>query len=301
VIGRLVSFAPDFLGEVASISLDAMFLPALAIVVGREVIAGRNWQNLRVALGISVLAALNISLHVLVLRGDDQGIVLRATVALFVLLVGHIGGRIIPSFTRNYLARRGVVSMPVPMNRFDEGTLAAALIAGFAWSISPQGLLTTAMCVVAALLHAIRLGRWQGAATWREPLLLVLHVAYGFIPIGYVAVALAALDLIAPASALHVLTVGVIGVTTLAVMARASRGHTGRALTASAPTSVAFACLSIAAILRPMAEVLPNLYHPLLTLSGICWLAAFGLFVVEHAPILVKASAPPGKAASPTR
>ena len=290
LIGRLVSLVPTLVGEPTSAILDALFLPTLAILVAREVIAGHNWQNLRVAFGISALAALNMAFHVLVLRGEEPGIVLRATVALFMLLVGHIGGRIIPSFTRNYLVRRGADHLPVPMNRYDQAPLVAALVAGLIWAVMPQDWLIAATCVLAAMLHAIRLARWRGFSTWREPLLFVLHIAYSFVPIGYLAIALAAFDMIAPASALHLLTVGVIGMTTLAVMTRASRGHTGRPLTASAVTSAAFACLLFAALCRPLAEMMPDLYHPILVLSGIGWLGGFGLFLVEHVPMLIRPS-----------
>jgi uncharacterized protein involved in response to NO len=138
--------------------------------------------------------------------------------------------------------------------------------------------------------HVVRLARWQGLATWREPLLLMLHLSYAFLPAGFAMLALASLGLVSPASALHVLTVGVIGLTTFAVMARAIRGHTGRPLAASAATTEAYACLLLAAILRPLAEAVPEAYHLVLLLSGLMWLAAFGLFVAEHAPMLLSAS-----------
>ena len=90
----------------------------------------------------------------------------------------------------------------------------------------------------------------------------------------------------ASASALHVLTVGAIGGMTLAVMTRASLGHTGRPLTASLPTALAYLMLALSAVLRPFAELVPSLYHLLLGLSGTCWLIAFGLFCLDFGPIL---------------
>jgi uncharacterized protein involved in response to NO len=100
-------------------------------------------------------------------------------------------------------------------------------------------------------------------------------------------VALASLGWIANASALHVLTVGAIAGMTFAVMTRATLGHTGRALTASPRTSVAYLALTLSAVLRPFAELIPSQYHLLLSLSGACWLIAFGLFVLEFGPMLV--------------
>jgi uncharacterized protein involved in response to NO len=291
--GRGVSLVPNLLGDIATAFVDLLFLPTLAFVVAREVVAGRNWQNLRIAAGISALAVLNVAFHAVVLAGGDPGWVLRAAVALYVMLISIVGGRIIPSFTRNYLARRGATRLPAPMGRLDRLALGATLIAGVAWAAVPEGWATALLCLAAAALHAVRLGRWCGAATWREPLLLVLHVAYGFVAIGYVAVALSALGLLSGASALHLLTVGAIGLTTLAVMTRAARGHTGRPLTASRITTAAYACLFATALLRPLAELVPEHALTILGISALAWIAAFGLFVAEHAPMLLRPS--PGK------
>jgi len=207
-----------------------------------------------------------------------------------VALVCQVGGRIIPSFTRNYLARRGAQRLPRPLGRIDHAALLAAVLAGLAWAILPDGWPTVLLAVGAAILHAWRLAGWQGQQTWREPLLLVLHIAYSFIPLGFLCVAAAALEVVSPASALHVLTVGVIGLTTLAVMTRASRGHTGRPLTASWSTTAAYACIAVVALLRPLAEMLPEAYHPILAVSAAGWIAGFAIFVFEHAPMLMRPS-----------
>jgi uncharacterized protein involved in response to NO len=288
--GRAVSFAPELMGLAASAALDALFLPVLAFVVAREVLAGHNWQNLRVVIGISVLAVLDAAFHIAVFVGADTSLVLRGTVALYVVLIGHIGGRIIPSFTRNYLARRGETRLPAPTSRFDQLALASLLVAGLCWTAMPDNWITATSTTTATVLQLVRLSRWAGFSTWREPLLLILHVGYAFIPIGYFAVALSSVGALSAPSALHILTVGAIGTTTLAVMTRASRGHTGHALSASPLTTAAYVCLIAAAVLRPLAELAPDIYHPLLSASALGWIAAFGLFVVEHAPMLMRAS-----------
>lgn len=288
--GRVLLLLPATAGSMPAVVVDSLFLPTLALVVTREVVAGRNWQNLRVAAGISGLAALNIVFHLAVALGWDVTAVLRGTVALFVVLVAVIGGRIIPSFTRNYLAKRGSKFLPAPLGLADHIAIAATLIAGIVFAAVPDGTAPAGFFLIAAITNAVRLSRWRGLQTIGEPLLFVLHVAYAFMPVGFVAAALAALGLIAPASSLHVLTVGVIGLSTMAVMTRASRGHTGRALTASWSTTTAYVCLFCAAILRPFAELVPGLYHPLLAVSGIAWIAAFAIYLIEHAPMLAMRS-----------
>jgi uncharacterized protein involved in response to NO len=143
---------------------------------------------------------------------------------------------------------------------------------------------------VASALQGVRLARWEGWRTSEEPLLLVLHVGYAFIPLGLACVGLSQLGLLFAPSALHVLTVGAIGVMTFAVMTRASLAHTGRPLTASAKVSVAYLALIIAATVRPFAELLPDQYHLLLEIAGASWLAAFGLYLIEYGPMLCRRS-----------
>jgi len=287
LVGRLANGFPELVGEGVGALLDCLFLPVLAGVVIREVVTGKNWKNLRVAAGISALAALNIAFHVAGLAGWDAMPVLRLTVVLFTLMITLIGGRIVPSFTRNYLAKAGATRFPRPAGRLDEAVLLATLVAGLAWGVLPQGPVTAALAALAAALQAVRLAGWRGWATWREPLLGVLHVGYAFVPVGLAAIALSALGVMAEPSALHLITVGAIGLMTLAVMTRATRGHTGRALTASPTTTLSYCCLLAAAVLRPFAEAVPAGYSVLLDASGVAFILAFVLFVVEYAPMLL--------------
>ena len=287
LMGRLAMLAPTVLGETASASIDALFPPALAFVVVREVVAGRNWQNLRVAVGIVSLAALNIWFHIASLNGLDNSMVLRATVALFVLLVSLIGGRIVPSFTRNFLARRNAMQLPRSIIALDRAALGLTLVAGLSWTIAPESAATTILALAASAAHLLRLAGWQGLATLDEPLLAFMHVAYAFVGFGWFAVAAASIGWMSAASAFHVFTVGAIGMMTLAVMTRASRGHTGRPLTASAMTTLSYFALFLVAVLRPLAEFAPAHYHEILALSAAAWIGAFVLFLVEHAPMLL--------------
>ena len=287
LMGRLAMLAPGALGETASAAIDAIFLPALAFLVVREVIVGRNWSNLRVALGIVLLAALNIWFHVANLNGLDGSIVLRATVALFVLLISLIGGRIVPSFTRNFLARRNAMQLPKSITALDRAALALTLVAGLSWTIAPETFATTILALAAAAAHLLRLAGWQGLATLDEPLLAFMHVAYAFVSFGWIAVSAASIGWMSAASAFHVFTVGAIGMMTLTVMTRASRGHTGRPLTASGMTTLSYLAVFLVAVLRPLAEFAPAHYHEILALSAVAWIGAFVLFLVEHAPMLL--------------
>lgn len=293
--GRLCMAAPWLLGEPASAVIDWLFFPALSFVVAREVIIGKNWQNLRVAGGIAFLALFNGWFHLATLLAWDATIVLRLTVSTYVMLISHIGGRIVPSFTRNYLAKR---ALPVPRTTpwLDNASLLATLVCLLVWSVLPDWWGLLPLGLAAAGLQAARLAGWRGWSTFGEPLLAVLHAGYAFVPLGLISIGLAAVGVLAAPSALHVLTVGAIGLMTIAVMTRAARGHTGRPLTASPATTAIYVCLLAAALARPAAEAFPEAYQALLALSAAAWILAFGLFVVEHGPMLLSRSLRTGRA-----
>ncbi|WIY52363.1 NnrS family protein [Devosia sp. YIM 151766] len=285
--GRLVLMAPDLIGLPLAILVDAAFLPLLFAVCLREIVAGRKWRDLKVLAGVGALGLANIGFHALVVWGEDPGLASRLAVGAYIMLISIIGGRIVPSFTRNWLAKRHVVELPASYGRFDTLALLAGLAALALWAFAPNHYLTAIACLAAALLHAWRLARWQGWRTGAERLVLVLHLAYGFVPLGFLAVALVPFELAEQAAALHVFTIGAIGLMTLAVMGRATRGHTGLPLTAPPLTVASYGLLLLSALLRPAAALLPDHYLRLIELSGLFWMLAFALYLAEYAPALL--------------
>lgn len=284
--GRLVMAMPDVLGLGLSLLIDACFLPVLAVIAGIEIVSGKNWKNLKILFGLIALSIANVAFHLSVVFAGAALEASRAAVSAYIMLIVIVGGRIVPSFTRNWLVKAGSTRLPAPFGRFDIVAIAGLLAVLVLWVVLPQHPVTALGATAAAALHVVRWWRWRGWKTVDEPLLLALHVGYAFVPLGMLAVALAAMGWIAQASALHVLTVGAIGGMTLAVMTRASLGHTGRPLKASLITSLAYLALALSAVLRPFAELISSQYHLLLELGGACWLIAFGLFVLEYGPIL---------------
>lgn len=296
LLGRIGMAFPGVFSPPLWMFIDACFLPLMAIVAGIEIVAGRNWKNLKILSALSALALANIAFHVSIALTGSAAEAGRLGAGIYVMLIGIVGGRIVPSFTRNWLVKAGARQLPAPFNRLDIAALCALLPALLLWVAFPVSQLTAAFALLAAAVNVVRLARWRGWSTTEEPLLLILHVGYAFVPLGLVAVALSAMGWIAMASALHVLTVGAIGVMTLAVMTRASLGHTGRPLTASTSTGIAYLALVLAAVLRPFAELIPAQYHLLLSLGALGWLAAFGIFVAEYGPMLLSPRQAPQKA-----
>jgi uncharacterized protein involved in response to NO len=135
-------------------------------------------------------------------------------------------------------------------------------------------------------LQALRLARWAGERTLRDRLVLVLHVAYSFVPVGFVLAALGAIGLVVPSAGLHAWMVGAAGMMTLAVMTRATLGHTGHELIASVQTQLIYASVFIAAVARICAALEPNWSAPELYVAAFAWAAAFLGFSIVYGPMV---------------
>jgi len=286
--GRIAVTLSAWLGEVAAAAIDLSFLFLVAAAVAREIIAGRNWRNLKVLLPLVVLGGANVVFHVEAHASGHADYAIRLAIAAVVMLIMLIGGRVIPSFTRNWLVRESPGRLPVSFAQFDAVALAVGAAALALWIVGPAARLTALVLLAAGALHAIRLARWAGERTLRDHLVLVLHVGYIFIPLGFCLMGSAALGLLPPSAGLHAWMTGAAGMMTLAVMTRASLGHTGHALQASRLTQALYAAVLVAAITRVTATVVPGWSNLLLHLAGAAWIAAFGGFAVLYGPMLLR-------------
>ena len=247
----------------------------LAGAAAREIIAGRKWSNLPVVALVSLFGVGNIAFHI---EAHVEGVAdysTRFAIALVITLVSLIGGRIVPSFTRNWLARQQPGRMPSPFGRLDAIIVALSVLSLVAWIVAPASKITGAMLMIAGGLHAVRLARWAGYRTVGDRLVLILHLAYAFVPLGYILSGLAAFDVVPASAGIHAWTGGAIGSMTIAVMTRATLGHTGQALKASIGTQCIYVAVIAAAVMRICASIDTAHMHGLLAAAGIGWTAAF--------------------------
>ncbi len=288
--GRLGFLGAVSIGPLAAAVLDLSFLTTLAVMIARELISGKNWRNLPVLVLISSFALGNWLVHF-----ETNGIAetaelgIRLSTFVLAILVAVIGGRIVPSFTRNWLVRSGAAVLPVPMGRFDTIALAILIVFVVAQVFVPDRQLTAWLALLAGGIHGFRLVRWKGWAIFGEPLMWVLHLGYAWLAVALILIGLAGLtDLVPATAAIHALTAGAFGTMILAVMTRASLGHTGRELTATPGTTVIFILITIAAILRVGASFLDDRSVSVTLVSGIAWTAAYGLFTVLYFPVFTQ-------------
>lgn len=286
--GRVAILFSGMLGWVLTALVDCAFLAALGLAVGREIVAGRNWRNLKVLLPVSVLFVANLAFHLEVQFHGVSDISRRLGLAAAITLIMLIGGRIIPSFTRNWLVRENPGRLPAPFGRYDGLSIAVSVLALAVWSAAPERVLSAVLLGSAAVLQAIRLARWAGDRAVRDGLVFVLHLAYGFVPLG---LALASASAVAPgavpvAAGTHALGSGAIGAMTLAVMVRATLGHTGRALVAGPAAIVLFGAVFASAVLRILAAF--DAQPMLIDLAGAAWALAFLGFAAVFARALTR-------------
>jgi len=269
--------------------IESAFLVVFAGLIWREVIAGKNTRNLKVAGAVSVLALANIGFHWMsVISGGLPQVAIRTGLAALLFLILLIGGRITPSFTRNWLGKKGG-AMPAPFGRFDGAVLIASLFALVGWAVFDGAPVVSVLLVAAALMNLARLARWQGQRTFAEPLVIILHVGFAWAAAALLLLGLSGLfpSTVPRVAGAHAVGAGAIGVMTLAVMTRASLGHTGRALKAGAGTVLIYALVNLGALARTSAPFLDvNAQLIANTAASVLWTAAFGAFAALFAPKL---------------
>jgi len=288
-LARIAFLATGATGPLPAIVIDSLFLPCLLLAMAREIVAGRNWRNLKPLALVGLLAAANIGFHAEVLITGAPDVSMRVAVAALIGLITVIGGRITPSFTHSWLLRMRSPHLPAPFGLIDKFALIASGVALVLWIVAPAMPATGLLFLAAAAAQAARLFRWHGVHAWREPIVLILHLGYAFVPLGFL---LGAMSILLPGSlagtaALHAWTVGAIGLMTLGVMTRATRGHTGRDLTASNWTMAIYGAMTATALLRIAAGAFPQGYMAMLEAAGTSWIAAFAMFLLEYAPMLL--------------
>ncbi|MFI4934078.1 MAG: NnrS family protein, partial [Caulobacterales bacterium] len=193
VAGRVAMLAEPWLGAAPVSLFDLAFLPALAVVLWREVIAGRSWRNLAVCALVTLLAAANLGLHLRPLFPQAADVAERVALATPAMLLALIGGRITPSFTHNWLLQHGSQVLPAPAGQFDRIALAATGAGLLAWILAPTNPLSGVLLLAAGLSLLVRLVRWRGERAAAEPLVWVLHAGYGWLALALALLGAAAL------------------------------------------------------------------------------------------------------------
>jgi uncharacterized protein involved in response to NO len=289
LLGRVACLFSALIAGWLVVVADLAFAAALEVVAARELSAAGNRRNYPLLAPVIVLAIGNLLMHLQSFgMAVPPGIGWRLGIAVVIVLISVIGGRIVPAFTNNWLNARGISPVPPPVPWLEHaarGTLIAAMLG---WVFLPDWRSLGVLLLAAAVLNLARLVRWRGIATVEEPLLLILHVGYLWLVVGVALLGLSLIsDAVPPAAAVHALTAGAMGTMTLAVMTRATLGHTGRVLRADKVTMVIYALVSASALLRIVATWVVDGQMDLFEVAVLAWVGAFALFAAEYGPMLL--------------
>ncbi|MFA0813121.1 NnrS family protein [Microbulbifer epialgicus] len=281
-LGYLIWAVPLWMPVIAEVA----FFIAAAFMVGRRVLAVRQWRNLFVVpalLGFAGLAAWH---------GITQS---RPLAILTLLLVASmilvIGGRVIPFFTSrrfNLQARPKILWL-----EYAGHGLCVALLVIFAASLLmpvPRFWLG-ALAVLLGLVQIARCARWRVREALREPMLWSLHLNYWLMVAGLLLLGAAWIGLLLPintflleSAAVHAIAVGGIGGIILSMITRVTLGHTGRSPLQPAPaTTLAFILLLAATLARVLLAPAMVAYW----LSTLLWLLGYGIFLWRYGPMLL--------------
>lgn len=250
---------------------QALYPLGLALSLAGPVLRARAWSRLPIAL--APLGLLPVGFR---LRLDGDG--LTAVLALS-LLVALVGGRIVPAFLA---ARAGSRASRPPLPR---GGRLADLVTALALALhlggAPEGWVGVAL-LAAGLAQGLRLLSWPLAPAlrrWQGDLILLL-VAWAWLPPGLALVGAGIADLspLPVPTALHALTMGLMGGMILAVMARSWMIRAPGRLQVGRLTALAFLLVQLAAALR---LALPDPLLPMLA-----WTSGWALAGLESARAL---------------
>jgi len=287
---RLALLFSSVSGIATAAVLDVGFYILLACLFAREVVSTSS-RNLPIV-GLVFLFGIANALDYAGAAGilSDAGLGYRAGITLVVLMISLVGGRIVPSFTRNWLSKQSIKDrLPAQPGRFDFAVIALTAAAMFTWTASPHNRLAGTILTVAAIFQAMRLGRWQGLRAAADPLVLILHVGYAWVPIGLGLLGGSILTAAVPESAaVHALTAGAMATMILAVMTRATLGHTGRELKADRATVFLYLLVTLGAVLRVAAPFGLFDYMGGIELAGLAWVGAFLIFLITYGPMLLR-------------
>lgn len=268
--------------------LDLALLPAVAFILTRLLLRSRNYRNLPMALILWLLALVNLLFHLALLDLLQLSALsaLRAALALIVLMECVMAGRVIPAFTM--AATPGLKLRRAPA--LDWTALGTTGVGLALWLLLAPNGVTVAVLALASGLHAWRAVGWRPALVLRRPVLLILHVAYGWIPVGLALLALAQIGWVGDSLGVHALAVGATGGLIIGMITRTARGHTGRPIQASGMEIAAYALVMAAAVARVALPLLAPALLPLwLVLAALAWSAAFLIYLWLFTPWLLTA------------
>lgn len=290
--GRIGLLFPDVLGSSLTTFIDLAFLPCVAYILGKPIVAIKQYRNLFFVPLLTIFTIANAEMHASIYYPETVSTQYAgyAGVMLVTLLISVMAGRVAPMFTAN--GTKTTKATPLPwLDKLTNGSLALVTILLLLHPvIGMNNFYIGVILILAGIFQAIRWLRWRPWITLGVPLLWSLHFSIKAMAFGLTLLGLSYLIPEIPSSHVwHLITVGGIGGVILAMISRVSLGHTGRMLQPPKLMSLAFAAMVVASIVRSFGPWgFPEKTMMFIDISGFFWILAFTLFVFFYGPMLLK-------------
>ncbi|MBU2869767.1 NnrS family protein [Colwellia sp. E2M01] len=290
--GRVFMSMPSLLGTTLSTIVDLLFLPAIAYVLAKPILAIKQYRNLFFVPLLALFTIANAEMHLAINYPQTFSTMYSgyAGVMLVTFLMSVMAGRVAPMFTANGTQTEKATPLPW-LDKAANGSLAIIM---FSLLLQPivgfSVLFFGVLLIIASVFQTVRWLRLKPWITLNVPLLWSLHGAMKFIAFGLFVLGISYLIPEVPSNhAWHLLTIGGMGGLILAMIARVSLGHTGRPLIAPKAMSVAFVLINLAALARTFGPwAMPEKTLMFIDMSGAFWILAFTIFIIGYAPMLMK-------------
>tara|TARA_R110000744_G_scaffold89750_4_gene174458 strand:- start:35 stop:1240 length:1206 start_codon:yes stop_codon:yes gene_type:complete len=293
LIGRVVVMYPGLLGTTFTTLVDLAFLPTVAFILAKPILAIKQYRNLFFVPLLVVFTIANAEMHASIyypnsVSSQSSG---YAGVMLVTLLISIMAGRVVPMFTANGTKTTKISALPW-LDKLTNGSLALITILLLLHpAIGMNNVYIGVILIFAGIFQTIRWFRWRPWISLAMPLLWSLHLAIKALAFGLILLGMSYLIPKIPTNHIwHLLTVGGIGGVILAMISRVSLGHTGRTLQAPKLMSLAFLTIVLASLLRSFGPwFMPTKTLLFIDISGLLWIVSFTLFIIFYGPMLLKA------------
>lgn len=290
---RILLLIPDLLGAVSTSVIDLLFLPTVAYVLAKPIVAIKQYRNLFFVPLLVLLTIANLEMHLAINYPETFNSIYSgyAGVMLVTFLMSVMAGRVVPMFTAN--GTKTPKATPLPwLDKAANGSLAIAM---FSLLLHPvvgfSAIYFGVLLIISSVFQTMRWLRWHPWVTLQVPLLWSLHGAIKFICFGLFVLGLSYLIPQVPSNhAWHLLTIGGMGGLILAMISRVSLGHTGRPLTPPKSMTIAYILISFAALVRTFGPwAVPEKTLLFIDISGGFWIISFAIFIIGYGPMLMSA------------
>jgi len=265
--------------------LDILFLPIIAIVIGRLLLKAKMYRNLFLPLILMLLGILNLCFYLTIFEylHLDANYIIFSALYLIVMIEIMISNRIIPSFTAN-----AIPGLSQYKNPFIAKAAILSSVAAFALLIfSPITILNACLCFMAGAFHLILLWGWRPLSTKAKPIVWILHISYLWISAGFIFMGIAQLGWMRIYPALHIFGIGATGGLIIAMITRTALGHTGRIIVAGRTELACYFGIQVTLMTWLLANSKHNAwFYPLMVIAGFCWMGVFIIYVIKYFPIL---------------